>query len=148
MFPRPLYRWKSFWLGLMGLLFLVWAWLHSVRESAGITWISSTRDRALLIAQSQAHVEIEYFSPPFDSGSLAPGFGGWTDTNRFRADLFPPALESHNKSGNGAGIAIASWLIVVTYLTVVTGILAWRWRRIKQKAASDSVAASSQRQDH
>jgi hypothetical protein len=29
--PRPFYRWKSFWLGILVLLFLGWAWRDSMR---------------------------------------------------------------------------------------------------------------------
>ncbi|RYD83988.1 MAG: hypothetical protein EOP84_06740 [Verrucomicrobiaceae bacterium] len=25
--PRPLYRWKSFWIGLFFLMFLTWSWI-------------------------------------------------------------------------------------------------------------------------
>jgi len=35
MTPRPIYRWKSFWLGVILLLFLAWSWERSM---AGNHW--------------------------------------------------------------------------------------------------------------
>jgi hypothetical protein len=36
--PRPLYRWKSFWLGVFVLGFLAWAWLDSKQASSELTY--------------------------------------------------------------------------------------------------------------
>jgi hypothetical protein len=36
MTPRPFYRWKSFWLGVLAVCSLTWAWRDSIRfESSG-----------------------------------------------------------------------------------------------------------------
>jgi hypothetical protein len=35
--PRPFYRWKSFWLGILVLGFLGWAWVDSLRYESWIT---------------------------------------------------------------------------------------------------------------
>jgi len=40
MSPRPLHRWKSFWLGLLVLIFLGWAWLRSMSYHEGIRWFN------------------------------------------------------------------------------------------------------------
>jgi hypothetical protein len=37
MTPRPIYRWKSFWLGLFVACFLAWAWRDSYRVGAGLS---------------------------------------------------------------------------------------------------------------
>ena len=34
MTPRPFYRWKSFWFGLLVLVFLGWVWADSQRHGA------------------------------------------------------------------------------------------------------------------
>ncbi len=38
MTPRPFYRSRLFWLGLPGLVFLLWAWKGSVGWSKGLAW--------------------------------------------------------------------------------------------------------------
>ena len=40
MTPRPIYRWKSFWLGLCMLLFVAWAGHFSLTHLSGVGWRS------------------------------------------------------------------------------------------------------------
>ncbi|MEK7951591.1 hypothetical protein [Luteolibacter soli] len=39
MLPRSLYRWKSFWFGLLIILFLAWAWSDSHRHYTAVTCV-------------------------------------------------------------------------------------------------------------
>ena len=36
--PRPIHRWKSFWLGLCVLVFLAWACYFSMISISGVSW--------------------------------------------------------------------------------------------------------------
>ena len=35
--PRPIYRWKSFWLGILVLTFLCWTWSNSFQKAQHVT---------------------------------------------------------------------------------------------------------------
>lgn len=39
--PRPFYRWKTFWLGLLTLTFLSWAWWDSFQRAVSLTRFQS-----------------------------------------------------------------------------------------------------------
>jgi len=41
MTPRPLHRWKSFWLGILVLGFLGWAWVRSIVYDDRIVWMEA-----------------------------------------------------------------------------------------------------------
>ena len=38
MTPRPIYRWKTFWLGLFVACFIAWSWCDSMSSSSEVEW--------------------------------------------------------------------------------------------------------------
>lgn len=73
MTPRPIYRWKSFWLGVCVLGFLGWAWERSNRleESLSVAWpFKVDRANAALLSQGWGKVNVAVDADPFSD----PGF--------------------------------------------------------------------------
>ena len=124
--PRPLYRWKSFWLGVLVIAFLGWAWGWSMdRYFGGYLAARPARVGAVAIpgkiSLSIRKTEtsgIGYFYEKSD---------GWTP--------LPPALTWSAEWG-GIKAAFAYWFLILLFLLAWSGWLAWRWRRIKRLDAS------------
>ena len=127
--PRPLYRWKTFWLGLIILAFLCWAWASSmerylvIRAHSPIGWIG--------IGQNQGQAGL------FAHKSK----GGWSiDVTDFKLDgrvqRLPEMWKFHTSSW---GIIVASHFWFVLFFTIPwAALLTWRWRGTQRLPAGSA----------
>jgi hypothetical protein len=130
--PRPPYRWKSFWAGILILAFLVGAWTRSMSDAVLWTpWnqcrvsfvtgnatldIFFTKDAALAMEQGSTHL------------ALDPDALRW----------FPAPFKSYT-SPVGKGVSIAYWLIILLIFdTWLIFLFARWWRRKHQPNPSPS----------
>jgi hypothetical protein len=130
MTPRPFYRWKSFWLGVSGLVFLLSAWAFSMGHR---TLVGFGYDRAWTVSQVQGEVLVCWSSQ------------GWPDRMHFYTrvnEMSPEALRAHKDEvvaasriyGQFRCVVIPHWLVILLFVGLWLGFLAWRWRRMKLSA--------------
>jgi hypothetical protein len=161
MTPRPLYRWKSFWLGLFVVMSLGWAWWDSTRwvtsfhygesslRHAGSGICLAGRLTSSLPDWSREPIsyaiweEVRFDAPEIfrhsekvDAYSYYYPIDPLTDTPAPRnaaAAHFDVAIYFSN--GAEWAIYIPHWLLILLFFVPWTGFLAWRWRRMKCLAA-------------
>jgi hypothetical protein len=122
MIPRPIHKWKSFWLGILVLGFLGWAWARSMHE--GVTLVL-WEDSLLSFRSIFGRLDISYISPSvpqypvgLDCEEVAPDPG----------DYLPVAVY-FLKNGFTTTVEIACWFLILLFLVPWVGFLAWRVRK-------------------
>ena len=140
MMPRPLYRWKSFWFGLLVLGFLGWAWRDSftrytsviaMRASAsqaagGIVFVYRPATSPFRILQSREALAI--YAP---EGRLR-GFSS-PQAGDPPVPLCPPFLRHEQ-----AGLFVPHWFLVLLFFIPWVSFLAWRWRQQRKQTETNS----------
>ena len=146
MTPRPLYRWKSFWLGLLVMAFLGWAWSLSYSHLSYVNYARmavmqreghvavgyrgrSAIDQSGHMRMSRDHYVEQIMPPPFFlRGEGKPPSSGTYFVERITfkeeakwAFAFSP-LDSWN-------IYLPHWLMVMLVAVPWVSFLGWRWRR-------------------
>ena len=120
--PRPLYRWKSFWFGVLVIAFLGWAWVRSTNMPDKLSWWSGRNQWTLLSS----------------GGSFGiVRFDGRIGNIVFlrSAIVFPPAWR-YRRDEFGSLLVCSYWVASFAFLIPWSGGLAWRWRRIKRLDAT------------
>ncbi len=124
---RPLYRWKSFWLGLFVLVFLGWAW----RESY-LNFPTISRDRSGNAIEVSRMRGVTYMVTG-PSGALRILAGGWVVGSK---KFFQPTdWEDMWALGHAHGVRVfrvPDSLVFFSYLGLWGGWLVWRRRRMKR----------------
>ena len=154
---RPLYRWKSFWLGIFIVFFLSWGWVRSqfhndsVRATPAIFtnpgFIHSSENPYYTLRSSGGFVSWErtvgtiysrkYGYPEFNSRQTAePQWFPLPFSHEAATVLLPGDSYSYSKN------RIAHWMTLLLFLIPWTTLLAWRWRkqRILTKAHDPATA--------
>jgi hypothetical protein len=124
MTPRPIYRWKSFWLGGVVLVFLGWAWVRSMERSEDVTVMKGSR---IWIWSSQsASLTCTVTTLPMKFPSKL-GFDANVIVNDHH-DYFPKAF-SHRGEPGMEFYQIAYWFVMVFFLVPWLAFLFWRVRK-------------------
>lgn len=141
---RLFYRYRLFWLGLPGLLFLLWTWNHSMNE-----WFWAEY-RKIGVASIGGTVLLQMTDDPFSSGELKwhqmpLGEPETRDTNpsgistfyrpipggvfmiSCKIAWFAPAFQCE---GDERGLNFAHWFLILVYLVIWLGVLTC-WQRRK-----------------
>jgi hypothetical protein len=138
----------TFWLGLPGLLFLLWAWADSFDWQSRLSY--SGRLRAGTLASDGSTVSFEWIRyEPLPAGAASPNPGyeppelpttdhlGFARHASSRAQR--PLLWAKFGSATGGSGAMVSrtvsfpyWMIVLTYLGLWVAAMAWRWQRARR----------------
>ena len=137
MHPRPLHRWKSFWLGLLVLVFLVWAWTRSTHRMDSFSYKGSTYSRTWAGSHGLGVLHVLWWQDPFEDKGLnlystsAPGH------LKLEQPWFPKAVTlSGGSQRGGDGINIAHWFLILLFLVPWTCFLFWRIRRMRRVAVA------------
>ena len=122
MTPRPLYRWKSFWLGILVLNFIGWGWVESMTYADGVGWSRGSFG-------AYARIWDGTISLGTDREPRSPGLDFWHISNGVREPhRLLPKFErdpAHNK----AELMLPFWLVILLYLIPWLGFLIWRARK-------------------
>jgi hypothetical protein len=127
---RPLHRWKTFWLGLLVLIFLGWSWWASMNQIVGVTWASSNGVRQLQLFNYDAMAGCWIGD---DGYRRTAGFH-W-DQRKYETEekedgiWFQPGVALTEQSGNG--VKFAHWFLILLFLVSWAGFLLWRVRRMR-----------------
>lgn len=134
--PRPWYRSRLFWLGLVPLLFLVWVWWDSTTYTSGVHFRSAHRE--YVVGQGEGYVGVGLGTGRALYLSTSPL--GWSfHRSRDLGPALPPAVEvylDHPEMGYLVGVAV--WLLVAGFTPTWIACLIW-WQRRKRRKAVASI---------
>lgn len=138
MTPRPLHRWKSFWFGILILVFLGWGWMTSMGKGNYIA-IDGKLEEIARLDQSGGYIAVVWESdtPIF---SLPQEPVAWI-FGRDHATWFPKAFKRDSPVDGWHSVAIAHWCLILLFLLTWSTWLAWRWQRLKHRRISTSDAS-------
>jgi hypothetical protein len=137
----PFRRSPTLWLGLFGLIFLLWSWVDSMHRLSAVQWrhtISSSElhaeTRESLLHHS-GKLTLRRFEPVSDepyTGKLSHAYRlrqhspaeAWFPPLDHRTDLTAAVLRSHT-------LTLPHWLLVLAYTTLWIALLLWRRQRLK-----------------
>ena len=132
---RPLHRWKSFWLGVLVLGFLGWAWVRSRSWLDGFLWVSGSNlmtggQHAGAVSWAWDSSRLPFLDPLFE----------WRHepVSSVGEPLIPRALVWETYPGQ-AQLTVAHWFLMLVFLMSWAGFLAWRWRRVRATGQVDSM---------
>jgi len=137
---RPLYRWKSFWLGVIALGFLAWAALRSMTWYDGLSWQHSDAKTLGAIYSSQISGGVRISWDNYDAFG-EDGMSHWSEESGFLpfddygSRLFPAGLVMEERS-----VQIAHWVLILLFLIPWAAFLAWRWRRLTRERENERAS--------
>lgn len=118
--PRPIYRWKTFWFGVLVIAFLGWGWERSLRFHSFCLagWIvlgQKSGEICFVVPLHKDRSPVEFVDVPFEQDSLwlAPAF-------------------THESFKGDQWLCVAHWVLTILFLIPWAAFLAWRWRRLKR----------------
>jgi hypothetical protein len=137
MTPRPFYRWKSFWLGRMVLLSLLWAWSSSLNYAYFVN-ISVSDSKTLSFSSGRGCVAlIPQGYPPSRAPSDRVSFESGKTKDRWHW-FQPPFTYSSEEPLPGFEVTylgIAYWFLILLLGLVWSAWLFWHWKREKKKSS-------------
>jgi hypothetical protein len=134
--PRPLYRWKSFWLGGVVLVFLGCAWVRSVGHLDEVAM--AVRSSKVVgncasgeIAVTRYPRKMRGWIPEFESATVNGGFERrWMGpVLRIRIVDLPPA------GAQLLSLRVGHWFLILLFLAPWVSFLAWRVRKRRRSTA-------------
>lgn len=132
MHPRPFYRWKSFWFGVLVLLFLAGGWWLSLSHTH-LMRLDWTVGNCVIATHEQGFFRINlstddlsglFSKPRFHAG----GFEHWERTEQSTAF-------SYSSDQVWTKASVAHWFLILLFLVPWSGWLARRWRKQKRAQA-------------
>jgi hypothetical protein len=126
---RPLWRWKSFWLGVLVLVFLASSWAVSMAGYTAVHWCAV--DWWVTGASGGGGVGLRYNGySGGNSGGLVVEKWAVVSGNRFPQAI----MVSWPRDEGDFYVGVAYWFLIAVFLLVWGGFLYWRWRRMRMKA--------------
>jgi len=126
---RSIVRWKSFWLGILVLVSLVWGWMSTRTEQAMLYCVANEWIYAAASGSGSVNIAIHpQAGMPFE--------WGFDRTPSLAEDLpwFAPAFENgwiwEGPKGAEGYVAVGYWVVVLGFVVLWGGFLMWRWRRV------------------
>lgn len=127
MLPRPLHRWKSFWLGLLILFLLGCGWLRSMTHTDGFLWLPKLFRFSAWQSTGQIGFAWDYSQPP---GPFSMFRWIHEPISTTGEPWFPRAVvpEIYDRQFQ---FSSAHWFLMLLFLIAWLAFLAWRVRRLR-----------------
>jgi hypothetical protein len=156
--PFKLHRSRAFWLGLPVFLFIVWAWMDSLKFQSRITLHRSARGDTDTFRQFLGTVDLRWWlqSP---EPNLPFKYWRWTrkrQPHEHRGVDPQPITFKKERFAYGsvvktrAIVILPHWFLLALYMIPWAGLLAWRWRahsahqKLVQELGNGAVSRTSQ----
>ena len=137
--PRPIHLWKSFWLGILVLIFLGWAWVRSMSHMDIAAWIYTSGTQGIFVRSTDARLHWFATGPGHSISPTTPHFQVYTYGSGPAENWFPRFItfEPFEDKG-GWTLYLAHWFIILLFLIPWTAFLIWRWQRMKRHVAGSA----------
>ncbi|RYD25309.1 MAG: hypothetical protein EOP87_24655 [Verrucomicrobiaceae bacterium] len=142
MTPRPIHKWKTFWLGLLILAFLTWTWSRSRSQNdyLGVGTIAKTWIHAGSWNGALRMVVLKSTHPTTTTNSF--------EINSLPMDTVRPWFEAPFKAKRTVRpklityeLGIAHWLIILLFFLTWSTLLLRRARRLRRLTDPPQQAA-------
>jgi hypothetical protein len=131
MTARPIHRWKSFWLGVLVLSFLGWAWVRSMHRIDEISYKVPTSSRSWGACTGFGAVLMGCSDDPFAPDGLR--FSSSRANPDWGTTWFPDAILLEGGADESwQNFSIAHWFLILLFLVSWTGFLLRRVRRMRR----------------
>jgi hypothetical protein len=126
---RPLYRWKSFWFGVLVIGFLGWAWFRST-TMADYLLMDWPAGEFAQVHHTSGRMKIyrSLKAPVFSS----PEFKFMEDAAEVESLKLPLGIRYSPFSEGSSILSVTHWFVILLFLVPWSGWLVWRWRRMKR----------------
>lgn len=124
--PRPFYRWRSFWLGVLVLGFLGWGWGKSIKANSGLFIVAPPFFNGE-ISQEGSTVRIGSMHPTGAANSVIT----WDEPSPpvpHPPPRLPVAFQLDAEGGEWI-VRVAHWFLILLFLVPWSALLLWRGRR-------------------
>ena len=129
MMPRPVYRWKSFWLGVLVLVFLGWGMMRSRGWTESLWWNYNADGDFAVLWHGLGRCG-------FSTGSDSFSFDGAAGIDFHSEEKLRSPFSGPEALMLGLDESIhwecAIWMVVLMFFIVWCGWLMWRWRRMRR----------------
>ncbi|RYD33941.1 MAG: hypothetical protein EOP87_10100 [Verrucomicrobiaceae bacterium] len=139
MTPRPIHKWKTFWLGILIIAFLGWAWLRSCHSADFLEWYFPAIGNGF-VSNGGGSINLGLNRPDV-GGDPFTYYANDLSPVRSRYPLFPIAFEyerrvmfEHEVTGPTTAASIAHWFLILLFLIPWLFLLLWRSQRMKRQA--------------
>jgi hypothetical protein len=122
--PRPLYRWKSFWFGVLVIAFLGWAWVRSNYYVETVSFRAPAVSKTGIVGNWSNKLHLRCRSSNWGEPE---GLNVRSHREVRVSHWFPEAVDE-----SWPGVSIAHWFLLLLFLVPWAGWLAWRWRRLSR----------------
>ncbi len=133
MILRPFHRWKSFWLGLLVLAFLGWAWVRSMHHTNQFSYKTSSISTTWFGYSNFGSLALGSWMDPFDRVGLNIDSVGTNALPPWGRVWFPEAANLE-WSGDDRTLSIAHWFLILLFLIPWSAFLGWRYQRLRRIA--------------
>lgn len=129
--PRPIYRWKSFWLGIFILAFLGWGWIRATGHVEGVVWMR----KGLMVTAGHGYGQVDLSWDPSRVPSPLDMFQPFHELITDKDPRwFPKAVNWEYYKPQVIQTQIAYWLIILVFLLLWSAWLLLHGRRERRKA--------------
>ena len=138
-----MYRWKSFWLGVLVMAFLGWAWVRSMNRLDAILFHVGDK-RWQVYGTMGTMSAMSRTLPPAGWGAVmrrgSPAFNYFSEPAAGSGGI-PPAFGHilYSESPRTERWFVADWCLMLLFLGAWSAVLAWRWRR-QQRLTESTIA--------
>ena len=122
--PRPLYKWKSFWLGILVLGFMGWAWARSTARMDGVSWGYNDKGDNMELWHAFGGIDFSMGNDPFDTGTV-PGIGGYS----YNLAVSPVPTGR-----------LPIWFLMLHFCLVWSAWLFFHWKREQRKFSASAFS--------
>jgi hypothetical protein len=140
--PRPIHRWKSFWLGILVIVFLGWAWARSIHFGEMVLFGVPAGPSNAIIGQSGGMVSFTALHPPAQfslichspiAGDHLSKVSAWRDRHG-RPHYGVPAPAHLEWQECWWTFSLAHWLLILLFTGGWLAALGWRSRWLQHQA--------------
>jgi hypothetical protein len=133
MSPRPLIKWKSFWLGILVLVFLGWAWVRSIGHADSV-WAGVRSSEWLLTSFAGRMTWLCHDEAFRGEARSIHGLGFDSGRGGDNEEWIQPAFEKFQRDvpyGNGtlSFWRVSHWFLILLFFLPWSAFRAWRYRR-------------------
>ena len=133
--PRPLHRWKSFWAGILVLVFLGWAWSRSLRHLDGFLWMAPRFH--LSAGQTAGRLELAWSA---SDGAWGRDFLWILEAAANTGEPFFPKAVNWETYPGKIQLTVAHWFLILLLLVPWSAFIRWRFRRNRRIARESTTS--------
>jgi hypothetical protein len=129
MVPHPIYRWKSFWSGILVAGLLTGAWIVSYMTPTVAAWFPVGRV-GIVAYNTRGSLGVSRLDAM--PRGIRPGFDVWNEVLPFCPERWSTPALRWERNVHGMGVSGAHWFLLLLFLITWSPLLVRRYLRQKE----------------